>query len=118
MNQKIVDEAAKLLNPIDFIMDLYDMSYVWASKTLLNDMEYTLDEFQKLRSLDLLDEKVEEQKYRKVIADLLAKKHGTTSLTLNTKSGKKIKSEIEYQIFEFDGGFYMAGKGIKAEHLS
>lgn len=117
MDQKIVDEAMRYLAPVDFILDMYDMGYYWASKKLLDDVGYTLSEFQQMHVDDLLKNTADKDKYREEIAEWLVKKHGTTTLIVSTKSGKKIRAEAEYHVFNFNGVYYLAGKGINVVSL-
>lgn len=32
MNVEVVEEAKKFITPVDLIIDLFDMSYLWASQ--------------------------------------------------------------------------------------
>lgn len=110
MNEEVIEEAKKLLAPLDLIIDLYDMSYLWGSQKILDLSEYTLDELQKLRSVDLIDKSDKEDRF---ISHRLVNKHGVSTVILKSKTGKKIPVESEYQVFEHNSGLYMAVKGLK-----
>lgn len=118
MDNPVVIEAKKYLDRVDFIIDLYDKSFVWASDKVLQVAGYTSDEFAKLRTFDTLDKSVDQEEYKKELAQELINKHGTTTVLCNSKEGKKIRLTIEYYIFEFDGGWYRVAKALNAEMLS
>src|SRR4030042_3432659 len=117
MDNPIVIEAQKHLDKVDFIIDIDDNSFVWGSEDALRASGYTLEEFTKIRNLDTLDKSVDQEAYRKELVEMLAKKHGTSTVLCNSKNGQKIRMIHEYDIFEFNGGMYMAGKGLKVENL-
>jgi hypothetical protein len=115
MDNPIVVEARKHLDKVDFVIDLYDKSFIWATDEVIRTAEYTPEEFMKLRTYDTLDKCVNQEAYAKELANQLIQKHGNTSVLCNTKSGKKIRLTIEYHIFEFNGGWYRAAKALKVE---
>jgi hypothetical protein len=117
MENPVVVEAGKYLDKVDFIVDLFDNSFVWGSEGVLRASGYTLEEFMKIRNLDTLDKSVNQEEYRKELAEMLVKKHGVSTVLVNSKTGQKIRMTHEYHIFEFKGGWYMAGKGLKVENL-
>lgn len=115
MDDPVVIEARKYLDPVDFVIDLYDKSFVWADEKVIRTAEYTPEEFSKLRVYDTLDKCVDQKAYASELAKQIAEKHGTTTVLCSSKTGKQIRLEIEYYIFEFQGGWYRAGKGLKVE---
>jgi hypothetical protein len=117
MDNPIVSEAQKYLDRIDFIVDLFDSSYVWGSNEALKATGYTLEEFIKLRNTDLLDKKINPNDYRMEALEYLKKEHGTTTVKLEAKSGTRKQGLIEYQVYKFNDGYYMAAKGLKIEPL-
>jgi len=117
MDNPVVIEARKHLDKVDFVIDLYDKSFVWASDEVLRVAGYTADEFSKLHTFDTLDKSVDLDAYRRELSEELVKIHGTTILLCNTKTGKKVRLEIEYYVFEFNGGWYRAAKSLKVEML-
>lgn len=117
MENPVVVAARKLLDRVDFVVDLYDKSFVWASDEVLRTAGYTASEFSKLHTFDTLDKSVDQDAYSRELSEELKKIHGTTKLLCNTKSGKKVRIEIEYRVFEFNGGWYRAAKTLKVEML-
>ncbi|HUD20241.1 MAG TPA: hypothetical protein VMR81_07400 [Patescibacteria group bacterium] len=117
MDNPVVVEARKYLETVDFVIDLYDKSFVWASEKVLQIAGYTSSEFTKLHTFDTLDKSVDQEAYKKELAEELANKHGTTTVLCNTKVGKKVRLTIEYQIFELNGGWYRAAKALKVDML-
>lgn len=115
MDTLLVAEAGKHLDKVDFIIDLFDNSFVWASDEFLQLGGYTLEEFTKLRNLDTLDKSVDQMDIRERLNEDLVKKHGTTTVLVNNKAGQKIRLNFEFQIIEYNHGWYMAAKSIKAE---
>jgi PAS domain-containing protein len=115
MDNAILSEAQKHLDRIDYITDLFDNSYVWGSPEALKATGYTLEEFTKLSNLDLLPKGDDKDAYRRKVLEFMGKKHGTTPLTFETKSGQIKRGTVEYHVFEYDGGYYMAAKGINME---
>jgi hypothetical protein len=50
MDTTLVTEAQKYLDNVDFIIDLYDYSFVWGSEGVLKRAGYTMEEFTKIRN--------------------------------------------------------------------
>lgn len=117
MDSPVVIEARKYLDTVDFVIDLYDKSFVWADEKVLRVAGYTAEEFTKLHTFDTLDISVDQEAYRKELAEELTKKHGTTTVFCNTKSGQKVRLTIEYHVFELNGGWYRAAKCLKFDML-
>jgi hypothetical protein len=117
MDNPVVVEAQKYLDKIDYIVDLFDNSFVWGGEGVLRVSGYTLEEFLKLKNFDTLDKSVNPEAYRKELADELAKKHGVMTVLCNTKTGQKINLTYEYHIFQYKGGWYKAAKALKAEKV-
>lgn len=117
MNSGVVSEAKKYLDTVDFVVDLYDKSFVWVNEGVLRVAGYSLEEFTKLHTVDTLDKSVDQEAYIKELSDELKDKHGTTTVLCNTKEGKKVRLTVEYHIFEYSGGWYRAAKGLKVEML-
>jgi hypothetical protein len=117
MENVIVVEARKYLDKVDFVVDLYDKSFVWASDEVLRVAGYTAEEFGKPQTFDTLDKSVDQEAYRKELEEELTKIHGTTRLLCNTKTGRRVRLEIEYRVFQFNGGWYRAAKALKVEMI-
>ncbi len=117
MDDSVVIEAKKHLDTVDFVVDLYDNRFVWASEEVLQLGGYSLEEFTKLRNLDTLDKSVDQTEIRRKMTEDLAKRHGTTTVLCNTKAGQKVRLHFEYQIIELNGGWFMAGKTLNVEKL-
>ncbi len=117
MDNQVVTEARKYLDTVDFVIDLYDKSFVWANEKVLHTAGYTADEFSKLHTYDTLDKSVDPEAYRNELAEELIKMQGTTIVLCNTKTGKKIRLEIEYRVFQCNDGWYRAAKVLKVEEL-
>jgi hypothetical protein len=117
MENPIVAEANKYLHPVDFIIDLFDYSFVWGSEGVLQTSGYTMEEFTKIRNFDTLDKSVNKEDYRKELSQMLTNKHGISTVLVNSKNGQKMRMTHEYHIFEYNKGTYMAGKGLKVEML-
>lgn len=117
MDNPVVIEALKYLDKVDFVIDLYDKSFVWAGDTVLKTAGYTSEEFTKLRTFDTLDKSVDQEAYKKELMNELKDKHGAAIVLCNSKTGQKIRLDMEYQIFQFEGGWYRAGKALKFEIL-
>lgn len=116
-DNSLVTEALKHLDKVDYIVDLFDNSFVWGGEGVLKTSGYTLEEFLKLRNFDTLDKSVDQDKFRKELAEELAKKHGTETVLVNTKTGQKINLTFEYHVFEYKGGWYRAAKALKVEKV-
>jgi hypothetical protein len=117
MGNPLVIEAQKYLDKVDFIVDLYDNSFVWGSLEMLKDAGYTAEELTKIKTLDTLDSSVNQDAYRKELMEEVDKGHGTRAVMVHSKTGQKMRLTFEYYVFEFDGGHWMAGKGLKVEKL-
>jgi hypothetical protein len=115
MDTTLVAEARKYLDKVDFIIDLYDNRFVWASDEILTLGGYTFEEFTKLRNLDTLDKSVDQMEVRNRMNEDLVKKHGDSAVLVNTKAGQKVRLTFEFQILEFNHGWYMACKCVKSE---
>jgi len=118
MDNPIVVEAKKYLDKVDFIVDLFDNSFTWGGEDILRLSEYTLEEFMQRRLFDTLDKSVDQEVIRKKLAEDIAKKHGETIVFCNTKAGTKVNLTMEFHVFEFDKGWYMAGKILKTERVA
>lgn len=117
MEPPVLTEAKKYLDTVDFIIDLYDKTFVWATDKVIHRTEYSPEEFKDLQVYDTLDETPDAASYSKILAEQIIQKHGTTSVLVKSKTGKKMRIEIEYYIFQFDNGLYRAGKGLNIEVL-
>jgi hypothetical protein len=117
MDNPVVVEARKYLDTVDYIVDLFDNSFVWGGERLLKVSGYTLEEFLKLRNFDTLDKSVDQNAFRKELSEELAKKHGTNTVLVNTKTGRKINLTLEYHVFEYNGGWYRAAKALNMETM-
>ena len=118
MDNPIVVEAKKYLDKVDFVVDLFDSSFIWGGEDVLHLSGFTLEEFTQRRLFDLLDKSVDQVVIRKKLAEDMAKKHGTTTVFCNTKAGAKVNMTMEFNVFELNKGWYMAGKILKTENVA
>lgn len=75
---------------------------------------YTFEEFLQIRNIDTVDkEKVSEEQFRNELAERLRKKGGITNLHLKSKQGIKIELKVEYKVFTYEDGWYLAGRALE-----
>jgi hypothetical protein len=117
MDVPVVAEAQKYLDKLDFIVDLFDNGFVWASDEILTLGGYTFEEFTKHRLFDTLDPSVDQDGVRKRLSEDLSKQHGIIKILVNTKAGKKVNLEMEFHVFKYNHIWYMVGKLLKSEPL-
>lgn len=112
MDEGLLIEAKKYLPDPDFIVDLYDLTFIWASPRGLAMGGYDQTDVGKLRSIDVIafDQKYSEQDFRKELSQRLGQRQGTMKLPVKIKGGATAMMELEYHIFSYKGGWYAADK--------
>jgi len=117
MSDRVVQRALELLPGVGCIVDLYDMSFVWASEEVMKIFGYTKEEIMHIKCYETLDEKNQEQEWEKIMAERLEKGRGNTAVFVKNKAGKLMRLKMQYQIFGADGGMYMAAKEFEVEDV-
>ena len=101
---------------LDYVVDLYDLSIIWASSRVVDASEYSLEELHHKSLIDMLDPDINTEDYRKNISERLIEGNGTTDVHTINRSGIKYILHIQFQTFDLGGGMYMACKALKVEH--
>lgn len=110
IDSSLLAEAAKQLPGCDYIVDLYDLTFVWASSHALSVTGYTMDEILQLRNLDIADEAYDEVKLRAELNERIATGSGEKEYVITHRDKSKIFIHYAYKIFYFHDGAYLTGK--------
>ena len=108
MDEKILEEAQRRISGCDYIVDLFDLKYVWASEHASLVIGFSVEEILEKRVLDLVVEN--ESAYRKELLERMIKGQGVAELVIRRKDGVNVSLTIQYCMFEMDGGQYSVGK--------
>lgn len=117
MNDELLAEAKKYLASPDYIVDLYDLSFIWASDRGLSLTGHPKEDVGKLRSVDIIafDEALTEEIFRKQLSERIGKRHGQMALPVKKAGGGVLQLTIEYQVFIYKGGWYIVGRVLKTD---
>lgn len=120
MNEELLAEAKKYIGEPDYIVDLYDLTFIWASDNGLQLVGRPKEDIGKVRSVDIIafNEQFDEAAFRKQLAERIGARHGEMVLPIKIKDDGTAKMTIEYQVFIFKGGWYIVGKVLKTEPIS
>jgi PAS domain-containing protein len=108
-NQELLAEATKHIQGCDWIIDMYDLTILWASNKTLEVFGYSMDELLKSRSIDFIGEEIEVI-YRQDLPKRMTKRHGEIEYPIFKKDRTKLLTNCEYAIFNFNEGVYIASK--------
>ncbi len=110
VSDRILAEAKKYIPECDYIVDLFDLMFIWVSDKALKETGFTKDEILRMRNLDLIAEGMySEVDLRKQLIERITKKQGENTYILKTAKGL-LNVRYQYQAFQFDGGWYITGK--------
>lgn len=104
-------EAARTYFPdCDWIVNLFDLHFEWASPKALEQTGYSIDEIKTMRNIDIADDKYEEMQLRRELFERVAKSHGSVEYDIKHRNGSKLHALGEYHVFVHDGVWYIVGK--------
>lgn len=109
-------EAKKYIPDCDWIVDLYDLMFQWASPYALKATGYTMEEVLKLRNIDVIAD-IDEMQLRKEVLGRIGKGHGEVEYTLKDKNNIHYQFKGRYHVFTFDGTWYLVGKILELQKL-
>lgn len=110
LDPKILQEANRKLPGCDYIVDLYDMYFLWASDNALQETGYSREEIRKLRNFDVIISDRPISELRQEMFERVGRGNGTSEYDIRTKGKKVLHIKLRYQTFELDGGWYLAGQ--------
>jgi PAS domain-containing protein len=113
----VLAEARKFLPDCNYICNLFDLSFVWVDSKALEMTGYTEEDAKNLKNIDIFDESYTEAAYRKDTIEHIAQTTGEADYLVKHKSGGNMKIRVQYHVFEFNNGWYIAGKILQLEYL-
>ena len=116
MHDELLEKIKLTLPGVDYVADLFDLRFIWASQRTLDISGYSEQEFLQLRIVDVLNRnKITEDEFRKIIGERIGQKSGTSNGYWQTKAGESKDFEVKYVVIEFNNGWFMAGEAINHE---
>lgn len=106
----IVEEAKKTLHSCDVIVDLYDLSYHWASEKFLSALGYTFRELHSKHVFDIIYSKLDLMHLRAKLISQIGKGDGELEYNVKTKSGDKLHLVGRFHVFTYDGVWYISSQ--------
>jgi hypothetical protein len=90
---------------------LYDLFFIWVSESTLIATGYSLGEVRKLRNIDIMDTSHHtEADIRKELIQRITRVHGENEYYIKHKNTGTLFIKIAYHVFEFEQGWFLAGK--------
>ena len=113
MEEKTLNELLKkpkeFVDQPDAIVDVYDLTFVWASQKLTKAMGYAHSEMQGLQTIDIHSD--DKEQARKTEMEISVGPQGQVrEMPVKTKQGKPLKVKFKVYRFEFQENPYMVGK--------
>ena len=108
MSDEILDEAKKHLSDFDFIVDLFDLQFIWANQNVSDIIGFSKDEIIKKHVLDLLV--INENEYRRSLVERMTKGSGNVDLIMKRKDNTHVSLSIQFCTMSFNGGEYLIDK--------
>lgn len=115
MDESLLKEAQRQLPNLDFVVDLFDLSFLWTSQKLQSKSGYLENELSHMRLVEFSN--MDEASWRKTLEERLVKIHGTAIIIIHNKQGLKMEFTEEYKVFTIGKNYFMAGKGISLEQI-
>lgn len=112
-NNPLLKEARKYIPDCDWIVDLYDLSFQWASGHALKLTGYSLEDVKKMQSLELPDPSYSRTQLRRDLLSRIGKGHGEFSYNILAKNGTTLSFKGRYHVFTYEGTWYLVGKILK-----
>jgi PAS domain-containing protein len=111
---EVLQKAVEALKEPDYLVDLFDMTFVWASPKGMALTGYTQEDIGKMRNIDIIafNENLTEEQFRQELGKRLRRGHGEMELPVKKTNGEIITLKIEYQVIKHNNGWYIAGKFI------
>jgi PAS domain-containing protein len=119
MKQDALIAAARNVFPdCEYIVDLYDLSFLWSNPQFTEKLGYPPEEVLTMRNIDMLDKRYDEARLRKQLIERVEKTEGENDYILVCKDKHKVLVCIHYHAFEFNKGWYIAGKLASVKPIS
>lgn len=112
----VLESARQHLEAPDYLVDLYDLTFIWASPKALKLSGYTQADIGRKRSIDIIafDEQLTEKRFREQLTERIGKGHGQLALPIKTPSGERLMITLEYHVLSYADGWYIAGQIIES----
>jgi hypothetical protein len=117
VDQNLVAKAQEVLPNLSYLASLYDLHFAWANTDVLTISKYTLDEFTRLRNLDIIED-TSEAEARNKFMDRVTKGEGQTVLVCKTKDQKRVRLNADFTSFTYNDEQFMAGKITEIGYLN
>lgn len=112
MNDKeLVEEANKQLPECDYVVDLYDSKFKWASSEALALTGYTKEDIDKIKNIDIVDEGMSDEEQKQRLISRMVTGEGVDESTLRHKlNGSLLHINFKYKVFKFKDRWYITGR--------
>jgi PAS domain-containing protein len=114
----LVAAARRVLPDCEYIVDLFDLSFLWSNPQFTEKLGYPPEEVLKLRNIDMLDPRYDEARLRKQLIERVEKIEGENDYILVCKDKHKVLACLHYHAFQLAGGWYIAGKLASVKPVS
>ena len=114
--KRVVGRAQEVMPGCDWIIDIYDLSVIWASERLLKISGFTNKELIGKSGIKLIRSAKSQMDLKREMVDRLSVGAGKQTYTLIFKN-KDIVVTYAYKLFVFEGGRYTVAKMLVADGM-
>lgn len=110
-NNELVKEANDQLPECDYVVDLYDYKFKWASPQALSLTGYSTEDIGKIKNIDIVDEGMsDEETQQRLISRMVTGEGIDQSIVRHKQNGSLLHINFEYKVFKFKDRWYITGK--------
>lgn len=118
VRDELLAEARKFIPECDYIVDLFDLRFQWASEKVVQETGFSMEELLNMRNIDIVSDKYDEAQLRRELIERITKGQGEKEYIIKSKNKGDLLCDFAYHSFGFEGVWYMVGKIIKVSPVS